>query len=119
MNHETKLFELRDEGTFIIIACIKLQAFPVPIGSANPESAENFLARRAGYRGGAVLLTDANGARKAFVDPHDWGDRTFANAHAFIEENWDELKSGQVIDVEHILGEVDEPKKSERFSTPY
>jgi hypothetical protein len=35
-------------------------------------------------------------------------------AHAYIEEKWDELGSGVVIDVEYILGETRTYKASER-----
>jgi len=36
-------------------------------------------------------------------------------AHAYIEKNFHNLNSGDVIDVEFILGETDKPKTSERF----
>lgn len=35
-------------------------------------------------------------------------------AHKYIEENWDALKDGDVVCVEHILGERETPKVSER-----
>jgi len=38
------------------------------------------------------------------------------NAHKYIKEHWDELRSGSVVDVEFILGESKEPKASERTS---
>ena len=37
-------------------------------------------------------------------------------AHLWLENHWDEAKSGQVIDVEFLLGERAEPKESERLS---
>lgn len=36
-------------------------------------------------------------------------------AHRYIESYFDKLNSGDVIDVEHILGETKEPKVSERL----
>jgi hypothetical protein len=36
-------------------------------------------------------------------------------AHQHIEQNWDLLNDGDVVDVEYILGETSEPKRSERF----
>ena len=47
-------------------------------------------------------------------DPYSWGDRTYSVAHNYIQEHWDEIKAGDVIDVEYILGETPEPKLSER-----
>jgi hypothetical protein len=62
-----------------------------------------------------VILTrlDGNG-RGAFNDPYDWCDRTWTAAHRWIIEHWAELKDGDVVDVEFILGETTTPKESER-----
>jgi hypothetical protein len=38
-------------------------------------------------------------------------------AHRYIEENWNALSDGDVIDVEFILGETKEKKISERYET--
>jgi len=35
-------------------------------------------------------------------------------AHDYIEKHFNELKDGDVIDVEHILGETTKKKRSER-----
>jgi hypothetical protein len=35
------------------------------------------------------------------------------NAHHWIIEHWDELKDSDVVDVEFILGETQQPKVSE------
>jgi hypothetical protein len=35
------------------------------------------------------------------------------NAHNFIQAQWDTLTTGDVVDVEFILGETLEPKQSE------
>ena len=40
--------------------------------------------------------------------------RTRPHAHAYIEQHWHELRDGDVIDIEFILGETAEPKLSER-----
>ena len=39
-------------------------------------------------------------------------------AHAYIAGHFEELESGAVIDVEFILGETAEAKKSERLIEP-
>lgn len=104
----TKLFEVRDEMTFIAVLTVQMDL-------DEPES-NAYLLRRAGYGSGklCVLLTRLNGG-KAFYDPYDWDNRTMQVAHKHIEENFSKLETGAVIDVQFILGETTEPKKSERF----
>ena len=105
---QVKLLELRDRATFI----------PVMAANANSwDEAEAFLLRRAGYSNDGrpiILLVDLNGGRKAHYDPYAWGDRTFAIAHHYITLHWDMLKTGDVVDVEYILGETTTKKLSER-----
>ena len=111
---ETKLFELRDEGTFIpIIATLMAQ----------PENEEEeYLLRRAGYSirpddQWLVLLDRLDGGHSSYDahNQHGGGPRTFPVAHLHIQQHWPELTSGQVIDVEYILKERDEPKITERL----
>lgn len=108
----TKLFEVRDKGTFLPVIATELQAI-------NPQDA--YLLARAGYGQGHgpggdgaryVLLARLAGGVVKF-DPYDWGDRTMSVAHNYIVNNWDVLVSGSVVDVEFILGESTEPKRSE------
>jgi len=57
---------------------------------------------------------------RGFWDPERWGtERTKLISHKYICEHWDELKSGDVVDVEYILGIRDEPKTSERYGEPH
>gem|GEM_PF-2943358 len=51
-------------------------------------------------------------------DPYDWSGtpRTYREAHKYIKQNWGILESGDVIDVEFILGETDTCKISERLT---
>lgn len=111
---ETKLFEILDRATFIPMLAIQL---------SSETEAERFLLSRAGYGKNNedhkqyILLAQINGDNGQITcDPYCWGTRTFPNAHQYIIENWNTLQSGDVIDVEFILGETEEPKKSERFS---
>ena len=102
---ETKLFEVRDRGT-----CMPSMA--IRTSPANP--AECWLLARMGYGS-----TGEDQARHVlFVplcdqslkyNPAEWRDRTRSTAHRYIIDHWDLLKSGQVIDVRHILGETDAP----------
>jgi hypothetical protein len=48
-------------------------------------------------------------------DPHNWNDRTKQVSHKWIQDNWDDINDGDVIDVEFILGESTVKKTSERF----
>jgi hypothetical protein len=105
-----KLFELRDRATFIPIIC-----FECSLEGRTKE--ETFLLRRAGYSNDfrCILLTRLDGGNKSCYDPYDWNDRTFQQSHKYIEEQWDKLISGEVIDVEYILGESKTKKISERL----
>ncbi|MCP4967394.1 MAG: hypothetical protein GY926_19450 [bacterium] len=112
MNHKVKMFEIRDRGTFIPAIAVRLK--PV-------NEAERYLAARAGYgvrpweQGEYVLLTRLSGDEPTTHHaPEHWGGRTMPVAHRHITESWDDLETGQVIDVEHVLGETAEPKKSEQ-----
>lgn len=117
-----KAFEIRDKGTFIPTMGI-LMVPEVFEDYSRVHEAERYLLRRAGYNfdDPCVVLCrmECSGVdRNATYDPYSWGggNRTFAVAHDYIVKHWHELKSGDVIDVEFILGETTEPKKSERLS---
>jgi hypothetical protein len=106
---KTKLFEIRDRATFI--PCIGIW-----IDTRDSDvNAEFYLIRRAGYDEAypLLLLTRLDGGGKAQYDAYDWGDRTMQVAHDYIQNHWDELQSGDVVDVEFILGETTTPKESE------
>jgi uncharacterized GH25 family protein len=63
------------------------------------------------------MLTELAGGL-ATNDPSLWSDRTFAVAHKWIIAHWWDIHPGDVIDVEFILGETKEKKKSERETAP-
>ncbi len=107
---QAKTFEIRDKGTFIPMLAVKLDP---------GNEADRYLLARAGYgrraieQAGFVLLCKFNGG-VAHHDPYWWKDGTRRAAHAYIVAEWSNLESGAVIDVEFILGNTTEPKKSER-----
>ena len=106
---KTKALEIRDELTFIA-------ALAVDMNPANDQ--QHWLLRRCGYPCNGepnVILTRLDGNGKATNDPYEWGGRTYPVAHNFIIENWEQLKDGDVVDVQFILGETPAPKISERF----
>lgn len=111
---EIKCLELRDANTFIPVICIR----PVP-----GNEAQRYLLRRDGYRGDArehcIIMIDAQ-CRGASYDPYNWphDGRTKPVAHNFIQDHWDELRDGDVIDVQFIVGETDAKKISERETHP-
>ncbi|MGB0848218.1 MAG: hypothetical protein ACPGSM_15935 [Thiolinea sp.] len=115
---EIKLFEVRDKGTCLPVIAIQLTTVDP---SQKPWKNKEFgILHHAGftpYYAGEhpyVLMAGLAGGTDQFTcDPHQWGNRTRIYAHAHIIENWNNLTSGDVIDVEFILGEVDEPKESE------
>jgi len=117
---EIKLFEVRDSATFMPVMAIRL-FIENPI--VDPDN-ELWLLRRAGYSleqiitksaEPYIILVKLNGV-EAQYDPFNWvPSRTMGNAHRYIIDNWNDLKSGEVIDVEFILGETQVKKRSERY----
>lgn len=110
-NMETKVIEVRDEGTFILVLAIRMDAAPNDI-------VRNWAIHyRSGYpRDGSAIVVMRLSDQKATVDPYDWGNRTMGTAHDFIYNNFDSLKDGDVVDVQVILGETEAPKISERIT---
>lgn len=105
---EVKLFEIRDNATFIPAIGIAMES---------GDDAEHWLLRRAGYgQGRLILFARLDGGGKAEYDAFAWPNRTMHGAHRYIEEHWDELKSGQVVDARVGLGEATEHAKSERYT---
>lgn len=108
---EVKCLEIRDVATFIPVICIR----PVP---TNEE--QRYLLRRDGYQGQdterCIIMVDAQ-CRGVSYDPYNWTrSSTHKVAHSFIEAHWHELKDGDVVDVEYILGVTTAPKISERIT---
>ncbi len=108
-----KLFELRDAGTFIPIFAFRCRP-------DEDNTSEQYLLRRSGFGvwGPWVIMgrLECNSPdRSCTYEKFSWGmcPRTFITAHRYIEEHFDELESGSVVDVEFILGETKEAKVSE------
>jgi len=105
----TKLFEIRDSCTFIPVMATALVA---------RSGHEAYLLRRAGYQDDSFnpsfLVTRLNDCLSA-SDANEWSNRTMRVAHRYIEEHFESLECGEVIDVEFILRESSRPKVSERL----
>ena len=109
-----KLVEIRDRATFIPAMIIRMW-------SDDPK--ERYLLERAGYSLSMndILLCRIDGGDdvEAQIDPLEWGynPRTMRVAHhSIVKRGWHNIGSGQVIDVEYILGETDTAKVSERIT---
>lgn len=115
----TKMFEIRDDATFIPVMATQLK----PAGSD-----DRYLLRRMGFcnqnldAGFFVVVTRIYGdnVRTAY-DPNEWPNaehiRTMPVAHGWIAKYFDTLVDGAVIDVEFILGEKEYIKLSERIES--
>jgi len=116
-----------------VLAVKMVQSSNWPAGTKAEESeseriaeAERYLLARSGYGRNPELNPEpcvvlcrmecAGVDRNASYDSHAWGGRTFPVAHNYIIENFDALNSGDVIDVEFILGETTTKKLSERLT---
>lgn len=105
----SKIFEVRDEATNIGVLATRIK----------PEvDAEEYEILRTGYASGRLVIVTTLASCKSANDPHEWrkdGTRTMFEAHRYIEEHFDELNSGDVVDVRYILGETDAPAKSDKY----
>lgn len=100
----TKLLEIRDEGTRI----------PAMATEAIPDNhRQSAILQSAGYGGNRCIILQHLHKGEATYNPYDWRDRTYKVAHLHIVKHWDDLKDGDVIDVQFLLGETEAPKRSE------
>jgi hypothetical protein len=84
--------------------------------SADPVEAY-YIHYRSGFPadGSGVIVMKLDGQHDAHHNAHDWVyARTMKEAHKYIEANFHKLETGDVVDVQFILGETKQPKKSER-----
>lgn len=103
---ETKAFEVRDRGT-----CIPIIATNLSINTI--DTAESRLIGAGfGLVTNTVLVTRLSNMQTEH-DRFAWQGtgRTMHIAHRHIEDNFDELTTGDVVDVEFIMGETSVPKK--------
>jgi len=101
--HETRPFQLRDEGTHIPVLATMILA-----------SAEDRVFKRAGFGQGMryILLTNLV-TMESHYTPEDWSSRTLREAHRYIERDWAILPCNGVVDVEYFLGLTNRPKDPE------
>ena len=106
---ESKIFELRDRGTLIPVRATLVSS------TSGENYMENNLMLRAGYGNSGMVILTILESGKSRNDPFKWnnGCRTLTEAHRYISNNFYDLNSGDVVDVEHILGESATKKASE------
>jgi fructoselysine-6-P-deglycase FrlB-like protein len=93
---DVKLFEIRDRATFIPVI-----AFKKSDNSTSPT--EKLLESKMGLGSEVVVIQPrSNGVR---FTPYVAGDKTMTVAHHYINQHFDELLSGAVIDVQLITEE--------------
>jgi len=119
----TKVLEIRDEATFILVLAVDMNPPTLGIAEghvwARLNEIERWALRRCGYPCDGtpnILMTRLDGNGQATNDPYGWGGRTFPVAHDWIIRHWVELSDGDVVDVQYILGETSQPKVSERIT---
>ena len=103
------ILAVRDKGTLIPVMATMLS------NNSGEEECEDKLLSRAGYgEYGSCLLTMLESG-KSTNDPFKWDEycRTMNEAHIYIQKHYYNLNSGDVIDVEYILGESNIKKRSE------
>lgn len=119
-----KALELRDEGTFIPLLAVDMNPAGMThaVRAGESPDAQRYLLRRCGYpcdgRPNIAITHLSADGHKCSNDPYYWGGRTYPVAHDYIIEHWNELRDGDVIDVQFILGETTAPKLSERTTSP-
>ena len=116
---EHKFLEIRDEAT-----CIAAVAFDCqPVHASQVFAVDHTYLRRCGFhindpggeRRGSVCLITLDTPRCQY-DPHKWGGcRTMTNAHLYIRDHWDSIKNGDVVDVQVILNEAEQPAGAEIY----
>ncbi len=103
-----KMIEIRDSATCIAAMAIKMVA-------SNPIEYK-FLWREGYPKNGSSITLMKLSDQKATNDPYDpvWqGARTMKIAHHWIIDNFDEINSGDVVDVQLILEETNIKKSPE------
>lgn len=108
MQLQTKLFEIRDSGTHIVAMGTLMEP---------TNDRQRYQLARAGYAQGSnlIYLARISSVGIATYDLYDWESSTMRHAHEYIQNHWDELKDGDVVDVEFIAGITKTKKVSEQY----
>jgi len=108
----TKILEIRDSMTLIAALAIQM---------TTADETQRYYLHRNGYTPhNPIIVVMKLSDQKATADPYEWPSltgytRTMAVAHEWIQAHFDELRDGDVVDVEFIMGSTVKPKVSERL----
>lgn len=116
MTAEVKMIEVRDEGTTIV--CIAMKPDPTTEAEAWGYSRTGYGLTPDDNRAYVLIAPLAGGDGLLTCDPYKHpgapARRTLWAAHRWLKVHWHEVESGDVVDVQYILGETEAPKIPER-----
>jgi len=122
----SKVFEIVDHGTFIVVLATRLDGKPAFELHDDPalslvdytrnvddyDRVKRLLARQAWPpETGHIIVTTLTNLKTDYM-PETWGSNTLSLAHRHIIENWDDLRTGELIDCRVLRGEQTEPGPS-------
>ncbi len=105
----TKIFEVFDRSAYLRVLATRLD---------HRTTRELFLLNGADLTNGQIQVTTLTPYVESHSDPSGWGNGTMRTVHEHLIERWDVLNTGDVVDVEHILGEKLDAAKT-RFKPLY
>lgn len=92
----------------------------IPLGdpASSQVANERWLFRKVGFQlePKLVIVSKLSSLAQTFYCFSQQRSETLRAAHEYIQEHWEELASGQVIDVDFIQGRREQPRTSERLS---
>lgn len=103
---EYKYFEVRDRATFIPVLAYELIADNVD---------ESYLLGAVGFYGRTYCIVTKLNNLESNYNAYNWSSSTMEIAYSYIEQNFKDLTSGDVIDVEYILGKSPTKKEKQRI----
>lgn len=112
---KTKMFEVVDRATCLVVVATKMTPEYKNDDYDEYEREYNLL-RKMGFsdfKTNPLVLMYSVDHKKGYYTPYEWNSRTMTTAHKYIQDNFDELEQDDVIDVEYVLGETQEIKKSQ------
>jgi len=107
----TKTFEVRDKGTFIPVLAVSMET---------DNETDRFIIGRGGFgksvqeQAKYVILINLVNFISTY-DHYNWNSETLTVAHAHIIQHFHDMNTGDVIDVEYIMGLSETQKISERI----
>jgi hypothetical protein len=105
-----KILEVRDIATFIPVIAISMVGNTVRAYYLHTRC--SYPRENTGRKMIAMLRVDN---LEGHNDPYDWPKGTLFEAHKYIQQHFDDLEDGDVVDVQYILGRSSRPKTSERL----